>query len=155
MTRPHSFRSLFIVGVGYSFVSTWIGSERHASCWPCRQRTFRMEMQDRACLLDHLLCDTHPRPSRNNPVGILVALAISHIFIGLHSQTLTTCYPISHALVPNNIMKVRFKQPNQLNNTVMEMANRLANHTLYYVCCLVNFGQRDRRREEKRHVVME
>ena len=91
---------------------------------------FRMEMQDQTCLLDHPLCHAHPRPSRNNPVGTPVPLAISHVLIGLHSQTPMVYYPMRNTLMPNNIKKIRSKQSNQQNNTVMEMVNGLASSTL-------------------------
>ena len=98
-----------------------------------------MEMRDHTCLLDHPHRHTHPRPSRNNPVGTPVPLAIFHLLIGLHSQTPMAYYPIRNTLMPNNINKIRSNQSNQQNNTVMEMANGLASSTLQYFCCLIYF----------------
>ena len=140
MTRPRTCRSPFTVGVGYSFASTWAWSESNPSCWIWEQKTFRMKMLQHICLLDHLLRHTHPRPSRNNPVGTPVPPTISHVLIGLHSQTPMAYYPIKNTLMPSNIKKIRSKHSNQQNNTVMEMANGLACSTLCYVCCLIYFG---------------
>ena len=104
-----------------------------------------MEMQEHTCLLDHPHRHTHPRPS-SNPVGTTVPLAIAHILIGLHSQTQVAYRPISHALIPNNIMKIRSNQPHQSHNTAIEIANRFASSTLYATCCLIYFGHTKRGR---------
>ena len=153
MTRPHSFKSSFIVGVGYSISTTWTVLGSNPSCWMWGEKTFQMEMQDHTCLLDHPLCHAQPRPS-SNPVGTTVPLAIAHILIGLHSQTPIVYRPIWHALIPK---KSRRRDPISLINHTIQ-SSKLPIDLPNILCTLFvasSISDTQREGEEERHAVMD